>query len=35
MAFGEYVDTQYTIEAADVIVSFDADFLCAGPAALK
>ena len=35
MAFGEYVDTQYTIEAADVIVSFDADFLCVGPAALK
>jgi molybdopterin-containing oxidoreductase family iron-sulfur binding subunit len=35
IAFGEYVDVQYTIEAADVILSFDADFLCAGPAALK
>jgi MoCo/4Fe-4S cofactor protein with predicted Tat translocation signal len=35
MAFGEYVDTQYAIEAADVIVSIDADFLCSGPAALK
>ena len=35
MAFGEYVDAQYTIEAADVILSFDADFLCGGPAALK
>ena len=35
MAFGEYVDTQYTVEAADVIVSFDADFLCTGPGALR
>jgi MoCo/4Fe-4S cofactor protein with predicted Tat translocation signal len=35
MAFGEYVDTQYVIDASDVILALDADFLCAGPAALK
>jgi molybdopterin-containing oxidoreductase family iron-sulfur binding subunit len=27
LAFGEYVDTQYTIEKADVILSLDADFM--------
>jgi len=29
LAFGEYVDAQYAIERADVILSLDADFLCA------
>ena len=32
LAFGEYVDAQYAIEKADVILSLDADFLCAGTA---
>src|SRR3989441_3543083 len=31
LAFGDYVDAQYTIEKADVILSLDADFLCNGP----
>jgi molybdopterin-containing oxidoreductase family iron-sulfur binding subunit len=35
LAFGEYVDAQYAIEQADVILSLDADFLCAGGAGLK
>jgi MoCo/4Fe-4S cofactor protein with predicted Tat translocation signal len=30
MAFGQPVETQYKLENADVIVSLDADFLCAG-----
>ncbi len=30
MAFGQYVETQYRIDAADVIVSLEADFLYAG-----
>ena len=32
LAFGEYVDAQYAIEKADVILSLDADFLCTGAA---
>ena len=35
LAFGEYVDPQYTVENADVILSLDADFLCSGSAGLK
>jgi molybdopterin-containing oxidoreductase family iron-sulfur binding subunit len=35
LAFGEYVDTQYAIEKADVVLSLDADFLCVGAAGLK
>ncbi|HWF83905.1 MAG TPA: TAT-variant-translocated molybdopterin oxidoreductase, partial [Vicinamibacterales bacterium] len=35
LAFGEYVETQYRIDQADVIVSLDADFLAAGPASLR
>jgi MoCo/4Fe-4S cofactor protein with predicted Tat translocation signal len=35
MAFGEYVDAQYAIDAADVILALDADFMCAGPAGLR
>ncbi|MGE0393585.1 MAG: TAT-variant-translocated molybdopterin oxidoreductase, partial [Vicinamibacterales bacterium] len=35
LAFGEYVDVHYAVENADVIVSLDADFLCAGPDALR
>jgi molybdopterin-containing oxidoreductase family iron-sulfur binding subunit len=34
LAFGEYVDAQYAVEKADVILSLDADFLCAGNGAL-
>jgi len=34
LAFGEYVDARYAIERADVILSLDADFLCAGNGAL-
>ena len=30
LAFGEYVDAQYAIEKADVVLSLDADFLCTG-----
>ena len=35
LAFGEYVDAQYAIDRADVILSLDADFLCAGDGGLK
>jgi molybdopterin-containing oxidoreductase family iron-sulfur binding subunit len=35
LAFGEYVDAQYAIDRADVILSLDADFLCAGNGGLK
>ena len=35
LAFGEYVDAQYAIDQADVILSLDADFLCAGSGALE
>ncbi len=35
LAFGEYVDAQYAIDKADVILSLDADFLCYGAAGVK
>jgi molybdopterin-containing oxidoreductase family iron-sulfur binding subunit len=35
LAFGDYADAQYAIEKADVILSLDADFLCAGNGGLK
>ena len=35
LAFGDYVDPQYAIEKADVILSLDADFLCTGASGLK
>src|SRR6185312_11487224 len=35
LAFGRYLDTQYRIDKADVVVSLDADFLCDGPAGLR
>jgi molybdopterin-containing oxidoreductase family iron-sulfur binding subunit len=35
LAFGEYVDAQYAIEKADVILSLDADFLCSGNGGLR
>ena len=34
LAFGEYVNTVYHLDQADVIVSLDADFLSAGPGEL-
>jgi molybdopterin-containing oxidoreductase family iron-sulfur binding subunit len=35
LAFAEYVDAQYAVEKADVILSLDADFMCTGAAGLK
>ena len=35
LAFGEYVDAQYAVEKADVILSLDADFLCTGASGLR
>jgi MoCo/4Fe-4S cofactor protein with predicted Tat translocation signal len=35
LAFGEYVDAQYHLDRADVIVTLDADVLGCGPAALR
>jgi MoCo/4Fe-4S cofactor protein with predicted Tat translocation signal len=35
LAFGDYADAQYAIEKADVILSLDADFLCAGNGGLR
>jgi MoCo/4Fe-4S cofactor protein with predicted Tat translocation signal len=35
LAFGEYVDAQYAVEKADVVLSLDADFLCSGGGALR
>jgi len=35
LAFGEYVETQYRLENADVILALDADFLGGGPGSLK
>ncbi len=35
LAFGEYVDAQYRLEQADVILSLDADFLGCGPGSLR
>jgi MoCo/4Fe-4S cofactor protein with predicted Tat translocation signal len=34
-AFGETVNTYYQLAHADVIVSLDADFLCAGPTSVR
>ena len=35
LAFGEYVDAQYAVERANVLLALDADFLCTGAAGLK
>jgi MoCo/4Fe-4S cofactor protein with predicted Tat translocation signal len=35
LAFGEYVETQYRFDHADVILSLDADFLFSGPGAVR
>jgi molybdopterin-containing oxidoreductase family iron-sulfur binding subunit len=35
LAFGEYINTVYHFDRADVIVSLDADFLSAGPGAVR
>src|SRR5262245_35028113 len=35
LAFGEYVDAQYAIDKADVILSLDADFLCTGASGIR
>jgi MoCo/4Fe-4S cofactor protein with predicted Tat translocation signal len=35
LAFGQYVESQYRFDKADVVVSLDADFLCAGPGSLR
>jgi molybdopterin-containing oxidoreductase family iron-sulfur binding subunit len=35
LAFGDYVDAQYAIEKADVILSLDADFLCTGSSGIR
>lgn len=35
LAFGEFVDTQYHLEQADVILSLDADFLTGMPGSLR
>jgi MoCo/4Fe-4S cofactor protein with predicted Tat translocation signal len=35
LAFGEYVDAQYAIEKANVILSLDADFMCTGPSGIR
>jgi MoCo/4Fe-4S cofactor protein with predicted Tat translocation signal len=35
VAFGEYVDARYFVEKADIILSFDADFMCAGNGGLR
>lgn len=35
LAFGEYVDAQYAIDQADVILALDADVLCTGAAGVR
>jgi len=35
LAFGEYVNTVYRVEQADVIVTLDSDFLTSGPGSLR
>ncbi|HKS97772.1 MAG TPA: TAT-variant-translocated molybdopterin oxidoreductase, partial [Terriglobia bacterium] len=34
-AFGEYVNTLYRLDRADVILSLDSDFLCYGPGSVR
>jgi molybdopterin-containing oxidoreductase family iron-sulfur binding subunit len=35
LAFGEYVEAQYHLDRADIVVALDADFLGCGPGALR
>ena len=35
LAFGEYVDAQYALDKADVVLSLDADFMCTGASGLR
>jgi molybdopterin-containing oxidoreductase family iron-sulfur binding subunit len=35
LAFGEYVDPQYALDKADLILSLDSDFMCTGAAGLR
>jgi molybdopterin-containing oxidoreductase family iron-sulfur binding subunit len=35
LAFGQFLNTMYKFDAADVVVSIDADFLCTGPASAR
>ena len=35
LAFGEYVDAQYRMDRADVILALDADFLASGPGGVR
>ncbi len=35
LAFGDYVETQYRLENADVVVGVDADFMVEGPGAVR
>jgi MoCo/4Fe-4S cofactor protein with predicted Tat translocation signal len=35
LAFGEYVNTVYRFDRADVVLSLDADFLCSGPGSVR
>jgi len=35
LAFGEYVNTVYRFDQADVILALDSDFLCLGPGSLR
>jgi molybdopterin-containing oxidoreductase family iron-sulfur binding subunit len=35
LAFGQFVNTIYKFDAADVVVSFDSDFLCSGQASAR
>jgi Fe-S-cluster-containing dehydrogenase component/anaerobic selenocysteine-containing dehydrogenase len=35
LAFGEYVNTVYRFDRADVVLAVDADFLCSGPGSVR
>src|SRR2546426_200219 len=35
MSFGQYVNTVYRFDQADVILALDADFLCSGPGSVR
>ena len=35
LAFGEYINTYYRFDKADVVLALDADFLCYGPGSLR